>query len=114
MNVYHETTMELLRDPDMSLGYTYQGTKLVAHHDAVEEISHYEVMQGTEDMNNGKGLQGKVIDTPRQEAWDEYEDCSYYHPYTKEELEKIEKNNPDNLASWEDLAAAYNEGVMQA
>ena len=109
MNVYHEETMELLESPDLELGRTYPGSRFVAHHEAVEEQSHLEV------MNGGKGLRGKVIDVPAQEAWDEYEDCLLYHPYTEEELAAMHPPDPtptpDTAATWDELAAAYTEGV---
>ena len=115
MNTYDETTFELIESPDLELGYTYPGRRFVAHHDAVEEQSHLEVMPGTEAMNGGKGLRGKVIDVPAQEAWDEYEDCLLYHPYTEEELEAMHPPDPvptpDTAATWDELAAAYTEGV---
>lgn len=114
MNVYHEETMELLPDPDLDLGRTYPGRRFVAHHEAVEEQSHLEVMPGTEAMNGGLGLRGKVVDVPAKAAWDEYEDCLYYHPYTEEELAAMhppDDGGSDDVANWDDLAAAYNEGV---
>ena len=87
----------------------------MAHHDAVEEVSHLEVMPGTEDMNGGKGLRAKVIDVPAQEAGDEYEDCLYYPPSTEEELAASHPPDPtptpDTAATWDELAAAYTEGV---
>lgn len=86
MNVYHEETLELILSPDLSLGHTYPGQRFVAHHEAVEEQYHYEVMSKTESMRDGKGLRTKVIDVPAREAWDEYEECLYYHPFTEEEL----------------------------
>lgn len=117
MNVYHEETMELLPDPDLTLGRTYPGRRFVAHHETVEEVSHLEVMPGTEAMNGGAGLRGKVVDVAAQEAWDEYEDCLLYHPYTEEELEAMRPPDPqptpvpDTAATWDELAAAYTEGV---
>lgn len=94
MNVYHEETLELLENPDPELGRTYPAQRFVAHHEAVQEQSHLEVMPGTEAMNGGKGLRGKVVDVPAQPAWDEYEDCLYYHPYTEEELAALRPPDP--------------------
>lgn len=117
MNIYDELTDELIEgDPDLSLGYTYPGRRFLAHHEAVEEVSHLEVMPGTEAMNGGKGLRGKVVDVPATAAWDEYEDCLYYHTYTDEELAAMrppDEPEPDSVATWDELVAAYNEGVMQ-
>nr|DAE23926.1 MAG TPA: hypothetical protein [Myoviridae sp. ctool15] len=117
MNIYHETTLERLENPDLTLGRTYPARRFVAHHDAVAEVSHLEVMPGTEAMNGGKGLRGMVIDVPAKDAWDEYEDCLYYHPYTEEELAAMHPPDPqptpvpDTAATWDELAAAYTEGV---
>lgn len=107
MNVYDETTGELLAEPDLSAGYTYASQRLVAHHEAVEEQFHFAVMPGTESMNNGKGLKGKVIDTPEQDAYDEYEDCLLYHKYTDDELEA--KNKP----SMEERLAAAEAALIE-
>ena len=116
LKIYDESTHELLESPSLVLGYTYPGRMFVAHHEAVEEVSHLEVMPGTEAMNGGKGLRGKVVDVPATAAWDEYEDCLYYHTYTDEELAAMrppDEPKPDGVATWDELAAAYNEGVMQ-
>lgn len=117
MNVYHWETLELIQSPDLSFGYTYPGRRFVAHHEAVEEQYHYEVMPKTESMRDGKGLRTKVIDVPAREAWDEYEDCLYYRPYTEEELAAMhppDDGGSNDVGTWDELAAAYNEGVMQA
>lgn len=117
MKIYDELTHEEIQNPDLSLGYTYQAQRFVAHHEAVEEVSHLEVIPRTEGMNNGKGLRTKVIDVPAREAWDEYEECMYYHPYTDEELAAMQppdEPEPDGVATWDELAEAYEEGVMQA
>lgn len=114
MNVYHEETKDLIQSPDFSLGYVYPGQRFVSHHDAVAEQYHYEVMGDTESMRDGKGLRTKVIDVPAREAWDEYEQCLYYHAYTKEELDAMQQpddGGSNDVATWDDLAAAYNEGV---
>ena len=117
MNIYHEETLELIPSPDLSIGYTYPGRRFVAHHEAVEEQYHYEVMPKTESMRDGKGLRTKVIDVPAREAWDEYEECLYYRPYTEEELAAMhppDDGGSNDVATWDELAEAYNEGVMQA
>ena len=115
MNTYDETTFELIESPDLELGRTYPGRRFVAHHEAVEEVRHLEVMRGSEVMNGGKGLRGPVIDVPASPAWDEYEDCLYYHPYTEEELAAMHPPDPaptpDTAATWDELAAAFTEGV---
>ena len=122
MNIYDESTMEPLEAPDLALGYTYPGRRFVVHHDAVREISHLEIMRGTEKLAGGKGLRGKVIDVPASPEWDEYEDCLYYHPYTEEELAAMNRRtaamnrrtaamNRRTAATWGELAEAYAKGV---
>ena len=118
MKIYDEQTFEEIQEPDLAAGCTYPGQRFVAHHAAVEEQSHYEVMAGTEAMNGEQGLSGKVVDVPAQDAWDEYEDCLLYHTYTAEELAAMQPPEPpapaDGVATWDELAAAYSEGVSMA
>lgn len=117
MKTYNELTHEEIQNPDLSLGYTYPAQQFVAHHEAVSEQYHYEVMGDTESMRDGKGLRTKVIDVPAREAWDEYEECMYYHLYTDEELAAMhppDDGGSNDVATWDELAEAYNEGVMQA
>lgn len=78
MNVYDELTGELLTSVDLKNGTIYTKKRFVSHHDEVPENFTYEVMPGTEELNDGKGLRGKVIITPYQAAYDEYEDVLVY------------------------------------
>lgn len=74
--------------PDLETGHLVPERILVAHHDAieaVEEVSHYEVIAEYE--GGGKDVQ-RVIDVPgtaARDAWDEYEDVYRYVPYTAAE-----------------------------
>lgn len=87
LNVYDEQTNELLEPPfDYTKGKLYKSIRFVAHHEAQEEVSHEELMLGTEHMNGGKGLYSIVIDQEAKDAWDEYEDCLIWHTFTEEEL----------------------------
>ena len=78
--------------PDLEAGHLVPERILVAHHDAieaVEEVSHYEVI--TEYEGGGKDVQ-RVIDVPgtvARDAWDEYEDVYRYVPYTAAERAKM-------------------------
>lgn len=84
--IYHDESGNVITNPDMTKGKIVSESQVViAHHDAVEEVSHMEVMPGTESMNQGKGLQHKVIDTPASDAWDEYDTLAIYHAYTTDE-----------------------------
>ena len=76
-------------EPDMSKGRLINDRRLVAHHEAVEEVQeegHYEVI--AEYPNGGKDVEW-VVDVPgvaAHEAWDEYEDILRYIPFTEVEL----------------------------
>lgn len=80
MKIYDEITNEELTSPDLSAGYLYTA-RLVAEH--VPESR--EVMQGTVTEDNPRGLMCAIP------AHDVYEDCQFYHAYTKEELAEREK-----------------------
>ncbi len=85
--------------PDTTLGRLVPEKILVASHpavEAVEEISHYEVV--AEYPNGGKDV-ALVVDRPgipAADAWDEYEDILRFVPFTEEELAAIEaeRNKP--------------------
>lgn len=95
--IYDEKTGELLEGPfDYSKGEVREGTRFVAHHEEQEEVSHKEIMPGTEHMNGGNGLYTIVIDQPAKEAWDEYEPCLVWHEFTENELAT---NNVSELVS---------------
>lgn len=78
--------------PDLEAGHLVPERILVAHHDAmeaVEEVSHYEVIAKYE--GGGKDVQ-RVVDIPgiaARDAWDEYEDVYRYVPYTAAERAKM-------------------------
>ena len=100
MKIYNEK-MELIDNPDLSLGYLKPATR-TEHHEAVlgmEEKWHYETIR--EYPNGGKDIK-KVIDVPgveAREAWDEEIPIQIYVPYTQEELNAIEakKNEPTQV-----------------
>ena len=79
----------IIENPDLELGYLVNDNEIV-HHDAVEaveEVSHYEVIAEYE--NGGKDVQ-KVVDVegvPAKEAYDENVPIQKYILYTAEELE---------------------------
>lgn len=95
--IYNEN-MELIENPDLSLGYLKESTRTVHHEaiEAIEEVWHHEII--AEYPNGGKDVR-KVIDVEgveAQEAWDEEIAIHIYVPYTQEELDAIEaeKNKP--------------------
>lgn len=78
---------------DESLGYLVTDSIVIKHHEAVEAVEeewHYEVAK--EYPNGGKDLK-KVIDIPKVEAadaYDEYETVQRFIPYTQKELNELE------------------------
>lgn len=109
MKIYDETGALLASDPDLTRGYVTQEQRVAAHHKAVTEKSHLEVMEGTQ------GLRRKVVDRPARAAWDEYETVGVYHPYTAEELAArgaptVAEQVEANAAAIEELATLIAGG----
>lgn len=112
MKIYDEITNEELTSPDLSAGYLYTARRVAEH---VPESR--EVMQGTVTEDDPQGLM-RIIP-----AHDVYEDCQYYHAYTKAEIEaqkaeQTESSKPTlqeqvdaNAAAIEELAAMIAGGV---
>lgn len=96
MKIYDETTREEILVPDLVLGYVYDGYIVTGR---TEE--RYEVMEGTVTEDRPEGLRRLIP------AQDITEPCQWYHKYTEEEL-AAQQNVP---LTWDELAAAYNEGV---
>ena len=98
MNEIYNEQMEPIENPDLTLGCLRPGTRTV-HHEAVEgieEVWHYETVAVYE--NGGMDVR-RVVDEPGVEAmpaWDEEINIQIYHPYTQEELDRIEaeRNKP--------------------
>lgn len=99
MNTYNEKTGQLIESPDLSAGYTYPGRRLTG--------TELQVLPGTVTETRPEGLRREVA---------VYEDCLYYHEYTDDELAAMQPPDPepDNAATWAELAAAYSEGVSMA
>lgn len=101
MNKIYNENMEIMENPNLSLGYLKNSTKTV-HHEAVkgvQEVWHYETV--AEYPNGGKDVK-KVVDVPgvkEKHAWDEKIPIQIYVPYTQEELDRIEeeRNKPTQL-----------------
>ena len=100
IEIYNEN-MERIEHPDLTLGHLKPGTR-TEHHEAVEgvtEVWHYETV--AKYPNGGKDIR-KVVDVPgvaAQAAWDEEIPIRIYHPYTPEELDRMEaeRNKPTQL-----------------
>lgn len=103
MKIYDEITREEIQDPDLSAGFVYDGVIVTGR---TEE--RYEVMEGTVTEERPEGLRRLVP------AQDITEPCQWYHTYTEEELAAMHPPDPkpsDTAATWDELAAAYSEGV---
>lgn len=90
MKIYDEAWNELT-EPDLALGYLEPARRLLAHHEAAPAVPAeygWEVLPGTESLCPD-GLRRRVEvkpAVPAKPAWDEYEECQVYRPYTAEEL----------------------------
>lgn len=95
MKIYDETLKNELVNPDLNAGKLELAQRFVAHHDAVEEVWHYEVMKSTITEECPEGLRIAITDTPASDAWDEYETVQKYVLYTEEELAEIAKKQEE-------------------
>ena len=115
MKIYNEQ-MEEIESPDLALGWLEATARTVAHEavQAVQEVWHYETVAEYE--NGGRDVV-KVVDVPgvpAREAWEENVPIKIYHPYTQEELDRMEaeRNKPttdERIAQLE----AQNETLLE-
>lgn len=97
MRTYNEITKNEVTNPDLKTGCLYDGVIVVGH-----EPERIEVMEGTVTAARPKGLRRRIP------AHDITEPCKWYHKYTTEELAAM---YPKGIATWNELAKAYSEGV---
>ena len=90
--IYLDESGNVLTNPDMTKGKTVSGSEkqvVVAHHDAVAEVSHWEPLKGIGGAeiidDNGYVLKRHIIDTPATPAYDEYDTQCTYHKYSEAE-----------------------------
>ena len=105
MRTIDENGNEVL-NPDGELGYGWEETIIIAHHEAQEyvpDVFHYETVE--QYKNNYNYVTGedviRVVDIPgheASEAWDETEDIIRWHWFTPEEIDERENNLPDEEA----------------
>lgn len=104
MKIYDEITKKEIENPDLETGCLYDGVIVVGH-----EEERIEVMEGTVTAARPPGLRRRI---PARDITDP---CQYYHKYTEEELAAMhppdEPQPSDGVATWDELAAAYSEGV---
>ena len=92
MNVYDANTGELLESPDLEAGYLVEGERITGYE--------MEVMDGTVTEERPEGLRQEVPVT---------EPCQWYYRNVTESVGQ----DTDNV-TWDELAAAYNEGVTDS
>lgn len=114
MKIYDAALEHELQNPDLTRGKLETARRLVAHHDAVERQYHYEVMDGTVTADCPNGLRREVEDVPACEAWDEYEECQRYIPYTQAELDEIAAKKQAEEAEKEAMEKAAKEAKAKA
>lgn len=97
MKTYHEKTGELIENPDLEAGYTYPGKKYLG----TERV----ILRGTVELYPPDGLgYDKAV----------YEDCLFFHPWEPGEKPGTGQTPSGDVATWDELAAAYTEGVSMA
>lgn len=112
MEVYNER-MEPVENPDMSLGWIEETVRTIAHEavPAIPAVWHY--VTAAEYENGGRDVV-KVIDVPgteAKEAWEENIPIGIYHPYTQEELDRMEEEQ--SRPTMEDRISALEEENRQ-
>ena len=100
MRVFDKEKINELTKYNVYKGYLKNDKVLISHHEAVEAVEeqgHYETI--AEYPNGGKDVEW-VVDVPKveaKEAYDEYEDIQVYIPYTDEELAKKKEEHEECL-----------------
>ena len=94
MKTYISGTNQEIQNPDLSKGYTYPGRIKVGTRDVV--------MAGSVETYPPNGLR-------RRE--DVYEDCLFYVEGTPPEQQEPPAESSVSGVTWDEMAAAYNEGV---
>ena len=97
MKTYDEKTLEEIESPDLSKGMTYPGK--------IKTGVEYVVMSGSQEKYPPNGLR-------KEKAV--YEECLFYHKYADGENPGTNPAPSGGVATWDELAAAYNEEVGMA
>lgn len=98
MKTYHAITGEEISAPDLSTGYTYPGKRYIG----TQKV----LMEGSVESYPPDGLRHEEP---------VYEDCLFWRPREDPEDPSTDPGAPDaDVATWNELAAAYNEGVGMA
>lgn len=97
MAIYNALTREPIESPDLSAGYLVDGTIITGYTT--------EVFPNTITAARPNGIKHRVP---------VYKECQWYYPNPEEPETPVEPGGSADAATWDELAAAYNEGVMQA
>lgn len=93
MKTYDESTFAEISEPDLSLGYLYEGTIVMGH---IEE--HKEVMEGTITDKYPMGWRHVIP------SRDILEKCMYYHAYTESDRKQAISKKIEELKKAKDSA----------
>ena len=110
--IYNEN-MEIIENPDLEKGWI-EDTKRTIHHEEIQGVTeqgHYETI--AEYPNGGKDIEW-IIDVPGVDhvpAWDEDIPIQIYHPYTQEEMDRMEAER--NKPTYEQRIATLEEENKQ-
>lgn len=91
MAIYDANTRQPIESPDLSSGYLVDGTIITGYTT--------EIFQNTVTESRPNGIKHRVP---------VYEECQWYYPNQEE---AVEPGGIANAATWDELAAAYKEGV---
>lgn len=94
MKTYISGTTQEIQNPDLSKGYTYPGR----------------IWRGTQDVIMPGSIKTFPPDGLRERK-DVYEDCLFYVEGTPPEQQEPPAESSGSGVIWDEMAAAYNEGV---
>ena len=97
MKTYIAGTTTEIQNPDLSKGYTYPGRIKVGTRDVV--------MEGSVETYPPNGLRHRK---------DVYEDCLFYAEGTPPGQQEPPAESSGISVTWDEMAAAYTEGVSMA
>ena len=92
--IYDAVTREPIESPDLEKGYLLDGTLITGYTT--------EVFPNTVTDARPNGIKHRVP---------VYERCQWYHLNPEEPETPVEPGGSTNAATWDELAAAYKEGV---
>lgn len=94
MAIYDAITREPVEFPDLKKGYLVDGTIVTGYTT--------EVFQDTVTEDRPEGIRHRIPVV---------EECQWYYPNPEEPETPVEPGESTDAATWDELAAAYKEGV---